>query len=341
MRYMLDLPSGLVERIYANVGERDDFTLRSFILMAIENQLEMEAKKPPAGEGTPARAEEDADPRVSSEVAELVGEPPALEPCGEMIGQEQRSDTMDAEGTPWLWGQVNRVLPIKFSLRVLANADEGSGLALEEAQTLVASAGRTYGFYLRNLDDLADRGRTDRLSVGFPTADSEEDAMSRFRSHYLGHRRKDGRVAGASFTLGLVGACSGNRIGLTDAGATFARLENPVLDTGRNGHPTLSDQEVDVYLRHCLERVPGEAKAFATILSGVVEGRQSTDGLNSLIGSTVGRDWTDTMVSTQRSGTMGRMIELGLIERERQGRRVKFTATERGREFLRSSGLAS
>lgn len=341
MKYMIDLPSGLVERIYGSVGHRADFTLRSFILMAIENQLEMEGEAAREVGGASAPVEDDTHGIVPPEVAELVGEPGPLEPCGEVIGQDQRSDTVDADGTPWLWGQVNRVLPIKFCLRVLANGDEGSGLALEEAQRLVASAGRTYGLYLQQLDDSAERGRVDRLSVGFPTADSEEDAVSRFRSHYLGHRRKDGRVAGASFTLGLVGACNGNRIGLTEAGASFARLENPVLDGDRNGHPTLSEQEVDEYLRHCLAFARGERKAFATILSGVIEGRQSTEHLNAMIGTAVGRDWTKTMVSTQRSGTMGRMIELGLIERERDGRRVVFTATERGREFLRESDDAS
>lgn len=338
MKYTLDLPPSIVERIYQTAGTHPDFSMRAFILLAIENQLEMESSgrsEPP--EQLPNRPDaEGQELHLPSQVADLIAEPVAAEAHADPLDGDARSDTTDADGTPWIWGQVNRVLPIKFVLRVLANAGRDSELTLEEAQKLVGFAGREYGLYLRELDDRAERGRVARLSVGFPTAESQKDAISRFQTHYLGKRRGDGRVAGAPFTLGLVGTVGDNGVGLTEAGALFARLENPILDSDTNGHPTLTEDEATSYLEHCRHQVPGETKAFTIILAGLVhDDAHSTDALNALIAETVGQNWTKTMVSTQRSGTMGRMIELGLVDRQREGRRVKFTATDRGREFLK------
>ena len=335
MRLMLDVPGPLLERIYEEVGVRSGFSMRSFILTAIENQLQLES-------GTLAEAEETHGGSNGDGPVELPGDLRALiahpEPSGGSdaapVPAGGRADVTDADGTPWVWGQVNRVFPIKFVVRVLANAGDGKGIPLEEAGNVIAKASRSFGLFLAALDERAERGRVDRLSVGFPTSDAEKDAVSRFCSHFFGERRGDGRISGAAFMLGLVGLFEDGTVGLTEAGASFACLGNPLLDGSAFRHPTLSEEEIDLYLGHCRQSATGEAKAFAVVLSGLLQGYGSNEDLNLHIASGVGRDWTKSMVSTQRSGTMGRMLELGLIERHREGRRVRFEMTDRGRVFL-------
>lgn len=335
MRLVLDVPGPLLERIYEEVGVRSGFSMRSFMLMAIENQLQLES-------GTLPEAEEVHGGRNAGGPEELPEDLQVLianrEPDGrahaEPVPPERRADVTDADGTPWVWGQVNRVFPIKFVVRVLANAGDFDGIPFEEAGNVIGTAGRSFGLFLAALDERAERGRVDRLSVGFPTSDAEKDAVSRFCSHFFGERRGDGRVSGAAFMLGLVGLLEDGTVGLTKAGASFACLRNPLLDGSSFTHPTLCQDEIDTYLSHCRKSVVGETKAFATVLSGLLQGYGSNDDLNSHIASGPGRDWTESMVSTQRSGAMGRMLELGVIERHREGRRVRFEMTDRGRVFL-------
>jgi hypothetical protein len=249
---------------------------------------------------------------------------------------QRRVDILDDKGNPWMWGQVNRVLPMKFLLRVLLNEAGGKPIGVPDAYALLGGHSRRYALHLQSLDEEAGRRRDERLSVGFPSGESEDAALRRFLSQYFADVRSDGLASGALVFLGLVGFDPQGRVGLTEQGVRFAEIENPILDEGRVDE-RLSRSEIQFYLRHSLDEAVGEASAFSVLLAGIRNGATTNDELSACMKSTVAASWTDTLVSTERSGAVGRMLELGLVARQREGVRVQFSATEWGLDFLRAT----
>jgi len=207
-------------------------------------------------------------------------------------------------------------------------------LDIEEAHSLVRPLSRKFALLLRDIDERQGTRRDDRLDVGFPSGDDEDAASSRFLSQFFFDQREDGSVSGALPLLRFVGPVAEDRIGLTEAGLTFARLENPVLRAPREAQRRLSAEESEFYVQHVMERVPGEAAAFTAIAEAFRNGIHTNTDLADHLRNSVGPDWSDSLVSTQRSGAMGRMLDLGLTRRERQGVRVKFYLTEAGEARL-------
>lgn len=340
MRYMLDLPEGLVDRIYREVGDRPGFNLRTFVLLAIENQLEMERTGEPIKENTDdsrwtGHRRDPTQDRIEASVPKLIQRTGSEGFTLEKLTREGRSDVVDDQDDAWVWGQVNRVFPLKFAIRALCTLSQKGPVPVEEARDRLGKAARSYGLALERSDKLEGRRRENRLSVGFPTGKSESDAVSRYRNQFVARIREDGRISGALATLGLIGLDSEQRIAPTGPAREFAAFTNTILDDQEFDHPTLTPEEIDFYLEHSLERAPSEGKAFACILEGLTRGATTNDELNEFISESVGSNWSESMVSTQRSGTMGRMLELGLLSRERDGRRVRYEPTEHGQSFHR------
>ncbi|HSW31795.1 MAG TPA: hypothetical protein VLH75_20095 [Longimicrobiales bacterium] len=324
MKYLIDLPGELFGRIRVKLGEHRD--LSSFFLLAAENQLALEA-----GDLEPGAAQENESvPRAlpngfrGAPVTDLVSADP--------IPFDKRSDIRDAQGVPWLWGQVNRVFPIKCLTRAMLHLAPVP-TPFDELARALAEPLRGLGFYLLDMDKRKGTRRDERLSVGFPIGPDRDAAISRFLSLFLGETRQDGRVAGALFTLGLAGIDPSGFASLTDEGAAFGRLDNPVLDGGEAAE-VLSGDERRAYLDHILSSCPGEVSAFATIAAAVRGGRSRNAEVEERLAAGPGAPWSEAVVSTQRSGAMGRMLDLGLITRTRHGRRVEFGLTADGRAFL-------
>jgi hypothetical protein len=175
-----------------------------------------------------------------------------------------------------------------------------------------------------------------KLSTGFPTSDKIDKAERRFRSQFIAYVRDDRQVSGALPELmfaDVVERGGDVAIGLTEAGVAFATLPNPVLDEGDLSH-SLSEEEMELYLDHVRRRVPWEASAFALILRIITEGINGRMDINNAVRDRLKVEWTAKEVNTQRAGAMARMFDLGLLARERHGRRVQYVATQRGMTWL-------
>jgi hypothetical protein len=329
MKYLIDLPAELVSRIRSQLGEGGD--LGSFLLVATENQLALErGLLTPAGASAPPQSQ----PRTHIPQLFLPSDPASV-PTGTAIPAEHSAEVRDRDGNPWVWGQVNRVLPLKCLLRAIVSAaPEGKGLA--ELHSMLGAPSRTLGRYLAERDEAHQARRDERLSVGFPIGKRREAAELRFVTQFLGETRQDGRVAGALFTLGFVGYTSEQNVKVTEVGLTWSQLPNPVLDEGRTDL-SLSLEEQRVYVDHVLSAVPGERCAFTAICGAIAPGQISNDKIEEVLQRGLGSDWTDAVVSTQRSGAMGRMLDLDLLARHRDGRRVSFSLTNSGKAFLAST----
>lgn len=254
-----------------------------------------------------------------------------------------------------LSGYINRILPVKFVLRVMValtlssdGFDRENGWDQEEFfdETVTLEKLREVAFqnasyakeFLILLDEMIDVKALGgpKLSIGFPTGDKK--SKERFVSQFVGSTRK--RVhSGALFDMGFVNKRGGlfggfmDELWFTKFGWHFAMLENPVIDGGWEKGARFSKEEVDFLIRHFRENVSGEWAFMLRIAGMIRNGIADSKSMNADLVSSLG--WNESKSSVYRTGCIGRLEELGLVNRIKSGVEVRFELTERGDEMLR------
>ena len=238
-----------------------------------------------------------------------------------------------------LWGQYNRIFPVKIVVRQLANMIlqyDTDRIDLEVFRIEVASNARELGLELREIDNSSNRGRGEKLSSGLPIGSDANKSMNRFKTQFVGDIDQSKHLSGAAPSLQFIEITSeeDNHIGLTDYGVLFAGLYNPLLDESLRSDIALSDKEREFYLEHISHHLPDEFAAMQTVADGIQSGADRPDALTEHVVELNG-DWTDAQANTIRTGLVSRMYELGLITRERVGQRgVAYRLTNQGEEHL-------
>lgn len=338
MRAIIELPEYLVREARKLIDEGRYSDLSSFIVASIENQLALEKSDIKPGtvlmEGEARGWKGGVRPSPTADVSDVPRDYSGVRVVGypEWEGRGEKN---------WLWGQINKVLPIKFAARLLANevSSTGERPLLEKFRNKAAVEARTFGLALEEVDDREEHAWGERLSTAFPTSNKVDRALTRFGSQFVGYVRADGQMSGALLELkfgNVMGRNKDVRIGLTQAGLKFAQLANPVLDERDYSRP-LSEEEIDFYLDHITSRVPWEAGAFKVILRIISDGITGREEVNREISKRLAVGWSAAQVNTERAGTMARMFQLGLLDRNRDGIRVEYRATERGMRWWRSA----
>jgi hypothetical protein len=246
----------------------------------------------------------------------------------------------------WVFGQLNRLLPAKASCRGLAHLlkEFPQGVQLSVAAARIAEEAAALGMVLDTLDRQNSQGRDDALATAFPKAsvDAGKGKM-RYANQFVGSASKDGKLSGLLISLRFIDNEPGKDplIKLSEAGWNFAILPNPVLDGPQEkAGKKFSDDEVGLFLDHINRNVPEEAFAYRTLLSAIEERADTPEKIDIYL-----QDkeiwWRDRPTSTgrqflssQRSGAISRMADLGLVKRKREGVRVTYIITESGEAFL-------
>jgi Arc/MetJ-type ribon-helix-helix transcriptional regulator len=337
MRIIVDLPEYLILQARELIREGRYSDISSFLVTSVENQLMLDKTDIEAGTVLVQGSESRRTPWRASIPLDM-GYARADYSQAETVSVHGWADRGEGD---WLWGQVNKMLPIKFAVRLLANEVTKTGRVplLEQFDDKAAAMARVFGLSLKAVDEREERRPGAKLSTGFPISDKIDRAQQRFRSQFIGQLAGNGKKSGALPELNLGNIIERNKhavIGLTRWGLEFAALPNPVLDEG-DYRLSLSDREIDFYLDHIRRRVPWEASAFALILSIVADGVGDREQVNRAIRDRLGVNWTRAETNTQRAGTMSRMFDLRLLSRARRGRRVEYRATERGESWLRGA----
>src|SRR4029077_1485044 len=114
----------------------------------------------------------------------------------------------------------------------------------------------------------------------------------------------------------------GSLISLTRAGWKFATLEHPLFDLKRPNISTrFSEEEKTFLIEHIRRAVPVEDFAICAILTAVAKGANTPEKLGKELQiyvpqeSTTDRSWSEAFLSSQRSGALSRMIDIGLVDR--------------------------
>lgn len=254
---------------------------------------------------------------------------------------------MEISADRWIFGQHNKLLPVKANVRALLNlsraATKQSGVELEEASRQIANEASRLGDVLRRSDIDAKRSRDESIALAFPSSDPSNSDKSRLRyaSQFVGSVSREGRMTGLLIDLKLVNIDRHKppRIRLTEPGLRFAELHNPSLDEGvAVEQERFSPEEIDFLLHHIQSNLPVEQFAFSATFNAITEGSNTPEMLDAALKKYLpdrkDKPFTLAFLTTQRAGVISRMADLGLVTRTRSGPNVTYVATERANQFL-------
>lgn len=248
----------------------------------------------------------------------------------------------------WIFGQFSKLLPAKASVRALANLQLSSanGLELDRVATRVAQVAETLGRNLVARDLISGLGRDEAWAVGFPSGDQKADrSRLRYANQFVAAIGKQGSLTGLLVDLKFINLSRtrSKHILLTRPGWDFALLPNPVLDGG-GGEAKFSGEEVQFFLDHVRTNVPVEDFAFRTILGAIKQGEDTPDLLDQVCSRHLPNkrkaELSPAVITTQRTGVVSRLADLGLLVRRREGVRVSYLITDRGLEYFSTSVAA-
>ncbi len=245
----------------------------------------------------------------------------------------------------WLFGQYNRLLPAKASCRALAHmlGDKPGGVSISEAASHISEEAIKLGDFFANHDNKIELERDEKLSTAFPSSftNNVEKARARYEKQFVGSVNKAGVVSSLIISLKLANQTSEKtpKILLTKKGWEFALLPNPALEGPFSKRPDkLSREEIELLLSHIRENVPVEYFAYTTLLSIIRRGSDTPEAidkaLQDFLPNQSPNDLSQGYISSQRSGALSRMADLGLIFRKRDGVRVTYMVQEQGLRFL-------
>lgn len=357
MKLVIDLPDPLVGQIKEVVNDENYDDAREFVTTAIENQLELEESTGDEVKTLDEAIQEFDDDAASSnddtdEDADLVTDGLGRQEytAVEMVPNPETSRLEDGP----LWGQYNRIFPVKLVVRRLANviqeqntdgtASTDNGLQwidLDQFQDETAQLARSYGLEIQEYDETKSRGRGEKLASGLPTGDDARKSKNRFIAHFIGHADSNQNLRGAPPNLHFVTISDESvpRIGITKPGLRFAERVNPLLDEGPAADDPLSQDEREFFLNHVQEQLPEEHEAIIATATAIANGHDRPDDLTARIAE-FDEEWSQSQAKTMRSGMVSRMHELGLLERERVGQRgIAYALTETGDKLLDANEL--
>lgn len=242
-----------------------------------------------------------------------------------------------------IFGQVNRLFPLKVACRGIANVALSNGNNWPDysvVHDVVGERASKLGSLLEKWDSLHDRKRDEQLATGLPKRGNSA-SRDRFISQLVARVTRGGDVYAGALCQYQLAAFEGERVALTQDGLAFASLENPIMDGGDSQvRITLGDEEVRFLTDLILRQVNTERQDMGIVLRGIANGKGTPTELSNAVRAELPQDWTEGMMLTHISGLVARLADLHLIKRKWDGRFVQYEIgdKERAEAFLRDKG---
>jgi len=349
MKYVIDLPKKLLEKIRGIIDNGEYEGINEFIITALENQITLEGSEIVEEDLFSSTLKmpkilppQQVQKRDQKQIFRWVAQP---DNSKIMVYPTPDLKSLNWENTDynqlWLWGQINRLFTVKVGLRILAHMQqsENNYIPLSKFKTEASEIAREIGLQLNQIDRQLNRKRDSQVSTGLPIGPDKKKSELRYKSHFLASIRTDKVLDGAMARLKFVNIKETENedylIGMTKEGLEFTLKQNPILDVNINSERTLSDDEIEYYLNHIKENVPDELNPIQNILTIVKNGAKSADEIDAEI-KTIKPNWSETSVTTNRSGALSRMTELGLLKKTKKGIYVTYSLSDKGNYFLES-----
>ncbi len=338
MKIISNIPPEIVRKIKDLIDKQVYKDLDEFVRVSVENLLSLESSLSPKPNIDLMPDKTGSDYASVIDKLKLNTDDSIIVEMPEPKFEDLKYPNVIKEKDMWIWGQINKIFPIKFNIRYLFNLlkDGKDSMDLEEFYQKASNTGREFGMLLAKYDDENNRKRDERLSTGFPTGEEKSKTFARFSSQFIGYRRSDGIMAGALFVLkfaNLKREKSKYKIGLTKSGLQFAKIKSSILDDDSK-QKSLSNEEREFYLNHINKKVPGEANTFSVILDLINNGIKDRETINNKLRESVPNTWSPELINTQRAGAMSRLYEIGLITKIKDSRFVEYDISEKGKEYL-------
>lgn len=336
MKYFIDLPGHLVQEIRKVIEKGDYKTINEFILTALENQIAMENSE---------ITEEDlfsSTVRIPKKISKHK-ENKKLIDFKDLLSISNLSDIefyecpdksdLQYPGTnyekSWLWGQINRIFPVKLAARILLKMqnEKNNSVRLEEFINYSCEIASKFGYELSKINNELKRSRDEKTDIALPL-EGKIKSIDRYKNHFLIYQRKTDRILdGALGRMKFANINTDGFVRLTEDGFEFAKMWNPLIDDDLSNPDTLSIEEKKLYLNHVKIKVPEERNPIYFLKKVISEGKQGLKEIDSEI-KKIKPEWSDTVVVTQRAGSFGRMYELDLVRKTKDGVSVKYFLTE-------------
>jgi len=335
---LVDVSPELADDINKQVKTGKYKSVQDFILAALQNQVYVE---------TSENIDNDSETSIASGLVN-VGSGSTLSPSAKTAESQLllKPEAWNVKTVPlgniprppYLWGQYNRLFPVKIVVRVAANLSRQNGFGfvpLGELQERTADIAREIGRTILRKDRLMGRKRGTIISAALPIGRDQDKAKSRFKHQFVGFLART-RVEGAAPTLKFLDIMRNEKdvvqVGVTDFGLRFASLPNPIIDRD-DYSAAFSPEEIEFLLDHITSEVPAEAKLVQLVLDGVKRGISTPEQLNELVRSHHS-EWNENEAIAMRSGIVSIASELGLLERRKDGVKVTYFLSGPGKKYL-------
>jgi len=347
MRYIIDITPKQSQTIQKYLEKGNYGSISQFISTAIENQLALEENDiidlmpyKPAQEAQRTKNPTTAIASGNFEKYSLKNIPGfnAVIDAPEYKNLVYASQSIP-ENQAWIWGQINKIFPVKVGVRILHQLlATKQSIELNEFLEIVAKEAAFLGDMIRDYETKNSRMRGEKISPALPSTD--EKSLNRYKFQFMVYLRRDGLMDGAMSLMKFCNVYEEKKkqmISITESGLNFSSINNPVLDEN-NFDLSLNDEERFFYINHIKENVKGEYAAIRWMLEKIKTGNNTRELLNAEIEKSFAKSWgnstTPAVINTQRAGITARMFELGLIEKEKVGIYVTYSASEIGQKLF-------
>jgi hypothetical protein len=231
-----------------------------------------------------------------------------------------------AEPGEQIFGQVNRLFPVKIVCRWLANkaGSEKRWPKLTAILASIADDAGTLGSLLDQWDQKQERERGRELATALPRRKNNA-SLDRFLSQFVARITRASDIASGAVCQYDLARFDDATLALTEQGIAFANLESPILDDqDEKAVVTLSDAEAAFLTAHIRKWVPTEWGDMRTVLMAVQSGKATPTDVSAAVRGVLPEGWSDSQVQTHVSGVIARLSDIRLLRRSWQGRNVRY-----------------
>ena len=225
-----------------------------------------------------------------------------------------------------IFGQVNRIFPLKMVCRWLATAAANNGHwpRFTAVNAQLADDAGTIGSLLDQWDANEDRERGSELATALPRRKNNA-SLDRFLSQFVARITRASEISPGAVCQYELARFEGSTLALTERGVDFTNLSSPILDAhDQKATAALSKPETEFLITHIRDWVPTEWADMKSALAAVESGRSSPTELAATMRADLPDEWTDSMVQTHVSGVIARLTDIRLLRRVWLGRNVQY-----------------
>ncbi len=216
-----------------------------------------------------------------------------------------------------------------------------SGIPVTDLIAQLPQQATYLGDFLQFHDKKYSLERDQALSIAFPTSGKRVDKSElRFGNQFIARVDKYGKLSGMLHDFKFINWMSDDKSGiaLTEEGWRYSQLINPVLD-GIQEFPyqKFNIEEIEYLIKHIRKNVQAEASSYRLIIASIKDGNDTPslldEDLMSDLDASSKANYSKSFLSSQRSGAVSRMIDVGLIKRLRMGKYVRYEITKLAEDF--------